>query len=322
MSTNILGIRNNNTIIPISAITKQTKWIDFGSYVSANKTGDANVRCLARFEADSNNKWFMNFTFVRSHTAATVSFTYLTVSDVKFKNTAEFYQIVIPFFIPDASARIGYASPTTSGNNGVITVQFCDGATANIAGVGASGYIELEEEPITYTTAANMEGVANVAAYFPSAAAGIQGLVDNRVANVAGTPLLGKTDGAAVAAGYVGEFLDVRNVGSCATSGNTAIASLTLTVGTWIISAATLNEATASGTGYSCLFNILGVAGSAFPTTRLDVNYPSAKNAPVTFTSRVIVVASGTATKTVTLTGDSVGATQNIWGYITAIRIA
>jgi hypothetical protein len=114
----------------------------------------------------------------------------------------------------------------------------------------ASGDVELNAEPTTYTTAANMEGVVAADVYIPPASAGIQGLVNNLAGNTLGTPILGKTDGVAVADGYVGQMVGTEHasttVGSSfSTQSNTAltntaadVVSVTLQPGLYIVSVA------------------------------------------------------------------------------------
>jgi len=95
-----------------------------------------------------------------------------------------------------------------------------------------SGDVILNSEPTW--AAANMEGVTAVDVYIPPASAGIAGLVNNAAGNTAGTPILGKTDGVAVAAGYVGETWGI--LGSTTSVGTQYnLANKTVPVGLWRI---------------------------------------------------------------------------------------
>jgi hypothetical protein len=87
-----------------------------------------------------------------------------------------------------------------------------------------------------------MEGVVAADVYIPPASVGVSGLVNNTSGNTVGTPIKGKTDGVAVASGYVGEILGWTNLGTSsnltAGGGATQIgtATLTLSPGVYFVS--------------------------------------------------------------------------------------
>jgi hypothetical protein len=100
-----------------------------------------------------------------------------------------------------------------------------------------SGDVELDAEPTTYTTTANMEGVVAADVYIAPAAAGTAGLVNNVAGNTVGTPILGRIDGGTVAAGYVGQEVKSTWVNISLTANtDTSMGVLTdLGKGRWIV---------------------------------------------------------------------------------------
>lgn len=70
------------------------------------------------------------------------------------------------------------------------------------------------------------DNLAPVDVFIPPAAAGIQGLVNNTAGNTVGTPILGRTDGQAVASGYVGERVGTVYSG---TSGGSSASTQSIT---------------------------------------------------------------------------------------------
>lgn len=226
MTLNI-GQRAGSTIIPISAITKRTAQYDL-TVTAANFT---SARAVAIAYADSVGKWRMAFNLQGSITGTPTLIT-LAVTDVVFKSG--FYQ-ACSIVVETGGTYLAWDALTSSNTGDIVCNAVSGGATF----VVVSGDVELESEPTW--AAANMEGVANVALYVPSAAAGIQGLVDNRVANTLGTPILGKTDGVAVAAGYVGQRITWASPPSSQTGyannsyADWTNANIVLTAGIWAV---------------------------------------------------------------------------------------
>jgi hypothetical protein len=216
MATNQIGIRNSNVIVPYTATTKRTKVISItnvahlvvtGTNITANTILGAYVQAYA----DSNGLWRLRFnvhcpvtsTGVRTNATLTFSSTYA----VTFKSGP--YQACTAFLGGSGAA----VTARTTSNTAAIYIAHASAAETEYQ---LSGDVELESEPTW--AAANMEGVLPVDVYIPPASAGIAGLVNNAAGNTAGTPILGKTDGVAVASGYVGEALGTARTG---TGGNT-----------------------------------------------------------------------------------------------------
>jgi len=64
--TNQIGIRNSNIIVPYTAATKQTKWINVSgaNYVVLTGTGITTATCSygsIMAYADSNSTWHLRF---------------------------------------------------------------------------------------------------------------------------------------------------------------------------------------------------------------------------------------------------------------------
>jgi len=196
-STNTLGIRNGNQIIPYGATTKQTK--EVALTVTSAQAGWSTIRVVGIAYADSAGVWRLRFNISAAYIslgAGSVSIV-CTISGAVFK--AGQNQAVVASAVGNTPQYRAYCNDGAS----TINVNMIDGNATT--GVNISGDVELNAEPTTYTTAANMEGAVNASVYIPPASAGVVGLVNNAVANTAGTPILGKTDGVAVGTGYVGQ---------------------------------------------------------------------------------------------------------------------
>jgi hypothetical protein len=130
--------------------------------------------------------------------------------------------------------------------------------------------------------------------------------------------IFGKTNGVAVAAGYVGEESATVNANAAANSYAT-IASKTLGVGSWLVSVGYYGAGGASGQ-HAAKLNIKGTAGSVQGDTLMEAPITSTAACSFSFPLRVVTIASGDADKTVTVTA---AATSNYTGYasIHAIRL-
>lgn len=114
------------------------------------------------------------------------------------------------------------------------------GIVANTTGISLAGDSETRPQNVgVYYLVKLYDNLAAVDIYIPPASAGIAGLVNNVAGNTAGTPILGKTDGVAVAGGYVGEkitWTSAPSTQSLSTSDSDWInATFTLTPGIWLI---------------------------------------------------------------------------------------
>lgn len=159
--------------------------------------------------ADSTGKWKLNFNFslsatmTASHTSALI--TLASTYAVTFKNATTFRQAVSAY----GTATDTPMTARCNENASTISVFHAD-VSENFYNV--SGDVVLESEPTW--AAANMEGVTAVDVYIAPASAGTAGLVNNVAGNTVGTPILGKTDGFAVASGYVGEAIGTERAGT------------------------------------------------------------------------------------------------------------
>jgi hypothetical protein len=246
MTTNQLGIRNSNIIVPYTAATKQTKWLDISSAVSTSNTWTAHKSALARFTADSNGIWWMEARISadtgtggtkrasQAFTISGVTFADLTASSTKQSATANKYEAGVT----DLSSGTSVYILSNSSSFTVIS------SATDFNGVDTYISCQLKQEPtwasFGTTAAAALEGVLPVSVYIPPASAGIAGLVNNVAGNTAGTPILGKTDGVAVASGYVGEIISADGTPAGATTGqwmDGGCAGASLGSGIWDIQA-------------------------------------------------------------------------------------
>ena len=240
MTTNQLGIRNSNIIVPYQAATKQTKQLslvkttDITAAVVAGTALDSSytVNTSVKFYADSAGVWKMNLQGKIAAGGAGSNRTGVVLtfvkSSIKFSSVIQGLGVAVP--------SIGTSTETsTTANSNTITI-YTSSATATAWTFTID--LLLEQEPTDYTIPANMEVVLPVSVYIPPASAGIAGLVNNVVGNTAGTPILGKTDGQAVASGHVGatiEFITTTAVTGSTTAGTytTAVTLPNLPKGKW-----------------------------------------------------------------------------------------
>ena len=106
------------------------------------------------------------------------------------------------------------------------------------ASVDISGSTESRPQNVgVYYLVKLYDNAAPVDVYIPPASAGIAGLVNNVVGNTSGTPILGKTDGVAVAIGNIGEIVyssTPENVSTSSVSEMALTASKTLNKGSYL----------------------------------------------------------------------------------------
>lgn len=155
------------------------------------------------------------------------------------------------------------------------------------------------------TTGKMIAGVANVATE-------VQGLITT----------LGADGSALPAVGYIGENLNTQSGASCNTSTFGNVAIKTLTVGVYIVGGMMINDTAASGTGYEANLTVKNVVTNTPGYDYALVSFATGKTIPTTFPPRVVVIATGDSNKQIILKARSTGATQNINGYVYAIRIA
>jgi hypothetical protein len=123
---------------------------------------------------DSASKWHMRLNIVGSLSSTTTNVT-ITVANVVFKDISTYsYQSLYGVLTEAGVANRAIEVCRADGGASTISVA----SAGNFNRISVSGDVELNAEPTTYTTAANLEGNANVAAYIPSASASTAGLVD------------------------------------------------------------------------------------------------------------------------------------------------
>lgn len=132
----------------------------------------------------------------------------------------------------------------------------------------------------------------------------------------------GSTAGVAIGAGIVGESLTARGTATTTTAGITSVVTLTLTVGVWLVSATHYGDNTASQTGYDAYLYIKNATTSTTGTDLLKARYSAGNATSLTFASRVVVIATGDANKTVEVRAQSVTNNLDSVGYIAATRVA
>lgn len=135
-------------------------------------------------------------------------------------------------------------------------------------------------------------------------------------------PQLGRTDGAAIPAGYIGEVLDGAATGAAISTSEADVVTKTLTNGVWLVSGGVYFSGGSGFTGAS-LFSYakgvyLNVAGKGF----LRSSIPSSQYLSLTITPVVVVIGPSDSDKTFKLRATALAATATADGYIHAVRIA
>ena len=172
--TNVLGIRNSNTIIPYTGTTKSTKQLSLVKTTDitvAVTGGDAlaagyTVTTAVRFYADSAGTWKMNIQGEIGSGGSTSNRTGIVItfvkSSVKFVTTMQGAGVA---YVGVGGGVISYVYGVKNTN----TLEI-DHATGTASNWFFSGDFVLAQEPTDYTTiAANMEGVAAVDVFVPNA---------------------------------------------------------------------------------------------------------------------------------------------------------
>lgn len=169
--TNQLGIRNSNTIIPLTSSTKRTK--EIALTFSSAPTGWATVRAVGIFYADSNGVWRLKFNIEGTLDSANTGA--LVVAGVTFYTTGNIRQV--------CSVNAAGGAPTANysytdySNNGIFW-----NVTNNVTTIILYGDVELASEPtwasLGTTAAAAMEGVVAVDVYIAPASATSAGLLN------------------------------------------------------------------------------------------------------------------------------------------------
>jgi hypothetical protein len=149
-----LNARSYVTAYPVGTQVgtyRQTKQV---ALTTTGPAGWSPARALGRFYCDSNGVWKINFTISGTFTSAAVTSISVGITGITFKNVTNANTSI--------SATVGTATPSrayTAPNTGTMTT---DGFSTTTNLIIFSGDAELDSEPTTYTTQANMEG-GNVA---------------------------------------------------------------------------------------------------------------------------------------------------------------
>jgi hypothetical protein len=185
MPTNIIGIRNNNTIVPYSAATKRTKQVNLSLAAGAGFTLDSTSRAVAIFYADSSGNWRMRFNIEVTGDCASGQNWKLAINNVTFKNTGGVGQ-AISLSVYDSTFDTALCLAEDNTSNLWWYVVGLSATSLSNTKMLFSGDVELNAEPTTYTTAANMEGVTAVDVYIAPASPIISGLVSTEAQTFAG----------------------------------------------------------------------------------------------------------------------------------------
>lgn len=182
MASGIIGVKSgNNALIPYAATTRQSKEVTLT--VTSAQSGWSTTRAVGVFYADSAGVWRLRFNVSGTFTKATITRVQATISNVTFKSTNS--QAICGSLATDNLVDLGaYYRASAVASSG--TLDFSVASTTNCVGVNWSGNVELDSEPTTYTTAANMEGVVQASVYIPPADASTTGLVTTGAQTLAG----------------------------------------------------------------------------------------------------------------------------------------
>ena len=178
MSTNILGIRNGNQIIPYGATTKRTKKIPL---TTSDITGGFHVSSVTsvtgyiEVTSDSNGVWFAEVTASIHATYGNGTGWVLNFPNLVF-NAGITQGQGLTAYIDVAS--FPFAGAKLNSNDSSINIA----ASSTIDPGTTDAYITfkaaLNAEPTAYT-AANMEGAVNASVYIPAATDTVAGLLSS-----------------------------------------------------------------------------------------------------------------------------------------------
>lgn len=209
------------------------------------------------------------------------------------------------------------------------------GTSGSAGGVGGAGYIEVTEYytnlsvGTTAAVTANQvfagpgSGAAATPAFRALVGADIPVVVPGTSAGaVSASGVTGSTTGSSIAAGFVGEFLSASANVTVSSGSITAVTSLTLTAGVWLVSGTYNNDNNATQTGFDSYFYQKGTNVGTQGVDKILARYAAAQSHSATFAPRVLVIATADATKTIEIRAQAITANQTGYGYLTATRIA
>lgn len=117
------------------------------------------------------------------------------------------------------------------------------------------------------------------------------------------------------------ELSSITNA-ACNTSGYTTVTTLTLTVGTWVVSAGGMGGGGGSCVSHGLKLFVKGSCASAYGDDITQVITNSSYGNQFAFPSRVVTIAAGDADKTVYLQSQTSGGNGQCYGSIRALRVA
>ena len=185
MTSGVIGSPSGNVLVPVANLQRRTKVLTTtdltctGSDAGGADAGFSLVDASIIFYRDSASKWRMKGNLGCTVSSGSRTYYRLSITGVTFKdvNTA--------IRQPCAGNSLQVVVNDCFAQDNAAYVQF-EHASATTTAYSCTVDVELKEEPTTYTTAANMEGAPNVAAYIPSASASTAGLVDTTTQTFAG----------------------------------------------------------------------------------------------------------------------------------------
>jgi hypothetical protein len=133
----------------VNGFPRRTKEITLT--VTSAQAGWSTTRAIGTIYSDSAGVWKLNFNIKGTFNPASVTAVSATISNVTFKNVSNLYQPISACFLNSATFNQAYVAP----NTGDIALLVVSAITTT--SVMFSGDVELDSEPTTYTTAANME---------------------------------------------------------------------------------------------------------------------------------------------------------------------
>lgn len=290
------GQKAGNSIVPYKSKIKQTKTIDFKSYVTA--TGWTVDNCDVILFADSNDEWWMTFTGSAtkdSGTATTVTFLWA--------NLVWAYEQSIT--AQPLETSVTYPEAKLANING--TNEMNISSLSQFDKVFFSETIKLASEPTTYTTAANLESH------------GADQHIEEATSENAG--LVGGSNGVAVPAGQIGEVIfSGVSAPNCTNGQFNNIESVSLDTGVWLI----IGNATLADAG-SCTRIDIAISEYSGNTTTDHTNGDNlVSDSPYSFTNALPVpqwTVAVTTSTTVYLKAYPWVQDKGITGSIRAIRI-
>lgn len=167
--SNIIGVRNNNTIVPYQSATKRTKQLTLTATPTADwTTSDA----IGIAYADSAGNWRLVFNITGYNNSNKTAETVLTITGVAFRNNSLSGQGVgLAMFNAVDAPIAGYAY--AQDNAATIIIGSVGAANYNRATI--SGDVALASEPTW--AAANMEGVIAADVYIAPATKTVGGVL-------------------------------------------------------------------------------------------------------------------------------------------------